>query len=508
MKIFILSVLCLIGLMKISNAQTIVSISVDHGNIGNFYQAYIVTQNTNDTIMYWAQFWLTKNGQKKLQLSAHSGSLTYVEIYLYQSLTPGMYDLTLYLPDGSTVSKPNSFLVNPDPDPASFVSISPDTATPGPEFFTYITGLNTHFDYNTHHGKSFLKQGAYKIETIWQLVIDSTYKQCKFQIPFTAPPGKYDVMAGDELNGDLTRIDGFELQTNPNMPELVSVSPAEAEQRQPGYLIISSKNTLFTRNKYFFPWTGITLRKSEEPDKGHEIFYSSYYIDVYNDTAVRVPLNIPYYHPAGIYDVITKDSLHGELILPSAFTMLPGPFPPSILAVEPDTVFAKDSAGNLNLLEIITVRGRNTHFEYPIYTGIGLPNFINDSTFQIKWEKPYLYHDVWHNMIFTDETDGTLSYMNAFYLVNPTYGIPEFSSKVFKFYPNPTTGIVILETAEPADQSTEIIITNVTGQIIEKIRIKSGDTKTSVNLADKPRGIYFIKLATAKGSDTKKLVLQ
>ena len=512
MKTFILAIICSIVITKYGTSQTIASISVDHGNIGNFYNALIVTENTNDTIMYWAQFWLTKNGQKQLQLNSFSASITYVTIYLYQSLEPGMYDLSLYLPGGEIITKPNTFLINPDPDPASFVSISPDTAISGPEFFTYVTGLNTHFEYNTYNGMSFLKHGDYTIPTIWQLAIDSTYKKCKFQIPFSAPLGMYDVLAGDPLNGELTKLNGFELKANPNMPELVSTSPSQAEQRQQGYLIISSKNTFFDCNRYYFPWHGVTLRKTEEPDKGHEIIYEPYLIEEYNDTAIRVPLNIPYYHPAGIYDVITNDSMHGELVLPSGFTLLAGPYPPSIVACEPDTIYASDSAGYMNMRDTVTVYGRNTHFQDLMYvTGdylsYGRTNTINDSTFQLELDRPFLYPEGWHDMYFYDETDGYFEFKNAFYMVNPTFGVPELTPGNIRLYPNPATGIVTLEMEGLPDLSAEINVTSTTGQVVKRVRFEPNVSKVSFNLSGNAPGLYVLQVKTANGIFTRKLLL-
>ena len=515
MRTILLFVLCFLGLVKSADSQSIVSITPDHGTIGEFFQATAITSNTTNASMYWANFCLVQNGVVK-QVYGHGtfdDTLSIIFVYMYQALSPGMYDLGLYFPDNTVVIKPNAFRVDPDPDPASLVSTSPDTALQGQIFYLDITGLNTHFDYNTNYGKSYLKHGNYTLESQWQLAFDATHKQCKFQFPFTAPLGMYDIVAGDELNGVLNKPAGFELKSNPDTPRIVSATPGHMFQGQSGDLTITGIHTLYSFNTYIFDPVTMLLRKSEEPFKGHEIGYSSNAPVVLSNLAVKVFMDFPYAEPPGTYDVITKDGLQGNLLLNAGFTLLPGPFPPSILSVSPDSIHAVDSMGNMNLAEILTVHGRNTHFgDCQLVYGdtyyCWYHKYINDSTFEVIVYTPYQITEGWHSMELKNCHDGNFVVQNAFYMINPTYGTPEISSGQFRVFPNPSTGRVQIKTGTAAGPSALLTLMDMQGQVLEQLRFPPGSNALNLELSGLRKGLYLLRLNSGVGSSTRKLVLQ
>jgi hypothetical protein len=69
-------------------------------------------------------------------------------------------------------------------------------------------------------------------------------------------------------------------------------------------------------------------------------------------------------------------------------------------------------------------------------------------------------------------------------------------------YPNPTKGVVRIQAA--ANATVEII--NIAGRTIKTINTTTQNTE--INLNQEPRGIYFVKVTTAKGVFTKKLILE
>jgi len=70
----------------------------------------------------------------------------------------------------------------------------------------------------------------------------------------------------------------------------------------------------------------------------------------------------------------------------------------------------------------------------------------------------------------------------------------------FKFYPNPASDNLTIEVA----QRTEIEISNIEGQIIQ--RLKTIDNKTDIDISDFTNGVYIIRAQTGRGIMTKKFI--
>jgi hypothetical protein len=72
----------------------------------------------------------------------------------------------------------------------------------------------------------------------------------------------------------------------------------------------------------------------------------------------------------------------------------------------------------------------------------------------------------------------------------------------FTIYPNPGTGIFTIEGAE---QNSDIIITDVLGQVI--FQTKAISKKTVTDLSNHPNGIYFIRVISKNGPVSKKIII-
>jgi len=76
-----------------------------------------------------------------------------------------------------------------------------------------------------------------------------------------------------------------------------------------------------------------------------------------------------------------------------------------------------------------------------------------------------------------------------------------------KVYPNPTSGEVFIELPS-SNLNADISVFNVVGEKITDVSIVSfGESKYTLYLGDKPKGIYFIRVQTEQGMTTEKLVL-
>lgn len=88
-----------------------------------------------------------------------------------------------------------------------------------------------------------------------------------------------------------------------------------------------------------------------------------------------------------------------------------------------------------------------------------------------------------------------ISYANG---INNTDGL----SAAYNIFPNPSTKNVTIELNDLTIQSTNIIITDISGRVVLE---KPMQSSTTVSL-DKP-GVYFVKLKTENGSVVKKLIV-
>jgi hypothetical protein len=81
-------------------------------------------------------------------------------------------------------------------------------------------------------------------------------------------------------------------------------------------------------------------------------------------------------------------------------------------------------------------------------------------------------------------------------------GVPMFSTKSFKIYPNPTTGELIIK--QGGNDFKSFAITNSLGQLMLQQQLDA--TKMELNIASLPRGLYFITLKGDSGYDVQKFI--
>ena len=75
-------------------------------------------------------------------------------------------------------------------------------------------------------------------------------------------------------------------------------------------------------------------------------------------------------------------------------------------------------------------------------------------------------------------------------------------------YPNPTEGLLNVNTIFVNPENMQIIVTDALGQIVYKTTPKTtiGEL-TTIDLRSASKGIYFVELKTEKGSVVKKVSL-
>jgi len=75
-------------------------------------------------------------------------------------------------------------------------------------------------------------------------------------------------------------------------------------------------------------------------------------------------------------------------------------------------------------------------------------------------------------------------------------------------YPNPGNGKFILDLNLFESQTIDYSVYNLLGVLVAKESFFVEKTKTVLDLATEPKGVYFISIKTRTGSQTSKLVIR
>lgn len=94
------------------------------------------------------------------------------------------------------------------------------------------------------------------------------------------------------------------------------------------------------------------------------------------------------------------------------------------------------------------------------------------------------------------------------YILVDWVGVEEFSSfDDFRIYPNPGTGIFVLEFAQADSKEVELLVTNALGKQIMVKKFSKEKNTFVLNLSDYERGIYFISIDNGREKIVKKISL-
>lgn len=385
-----------------------------------------------------------------------------------EDATPGLWDVLvddLVLASSFTVIQ-----VVP-----ALLSVNPDFAEQGANENLTITGQNT--SWNGTNPNVRLRNVAIPAEIIQSgnvTVNSNTQLVAAFSFPQDASPGLWDLLVDD-----LVLAGSFSVLAV--IPELISVSPNNADQGSNPVLTINGQNT---------QWNGtnpnVQLRKTGAPS---DIITASNVV-VTNNTQLQAEFMIASDATSGTYDVLVDD-----LVLSAAFTV--NQLIPSLVSVNPNT------AGQGEAVEV-TITGLNTFWEgtSPVvsmtYSG-SLPTTIEAGSvtvtsnttlvalFNIPADATVGLWDVNVNDLLLEE-GFTITLVESIYAIN--------SEKVSVF-PNPASSF--FRVSVPGD--AKMVVRSMSGQIAFETELVQGATTLSASQLGK--GVYLVEI---KGEQFGKLI--
>jgi len=121
--------------------------------------------------------------------------------------------------------------------------------------------------------------------------------------------------------------------------------------------------------------------------------------------------------------------------------------------------------------------------QFPSFTNAQIINLIKTTADDISVQNPSYINQL---------GAGRLNLFNA------VSGIEEENNKSVKIYPNPTRGLIIIQSDE---KIKSIIVRNVLGELV-KI-----SNSSRLDISNHPNGVYFVDVITSKSKLIKKVVL-
>ena len=86
--------------------------------------------------------------------------------------------------------------------------------------------------------------------------------------------------------------------------------------------------------------------------------------------------------------------------------------------------------------------------------------------------------------------------------VSSCSGIEENESQTYRMYPNPSNGLVTLESGR--NESFNVNVTDLTGR--EVLSLQAQNSACTLNIQDFANGVYFVKIQSIHGNQILRLV--
>ncbi len=385
-----------------------------------------------------------------------------------EDATPGLWDMLvddLVLASSFTVIQ-----VVP-----ALLSVNPDFAEQGANENLTITGQNTSWAGTNPNVR--LRNAAIPAEIIQSgtvTVNSNTQLVAAFSIPQNASPGLWDLLVDD-----LVLANSFSVLAV--IPELISVTPNNADQGSNPVLTITGQNT---------QWAGtnpeVRLRKTGSPSD----IITATNVVVTNDTQLQADFSIASDATSGTYDVLVDD-----LVLSAAFTV--NQLIPSLVSVNPNT------AGQGEAVEL-TITGLNTFWEGTspevsmTYSG-SLPTTIEASSVTVISNTTLV-------ALFNIPADATVGLWNVLvnnlvleesFTITLVENIYAINSEKVSIFPNPASEFIRVS----VPYNARITIRGMNGQVVYDAEVPQGVTTVSATTFG--QGVYLVEI---KGEQFGKLI--
>jgi len=327
-------------------AQSISSFTPSIGYSGELIQVTITGQGTNfqqgtDVIQ------LTSGSTVISPLQSTFISATSIQsVFAFNKDNPwGYYDLSIQNPI-TTLNLNDCLYLVFDTALASIDSITPSSAQQGETKTITISCQNSNFGIGGLPTTVYLQTGGLQINATNVVIVDPLTIQATFVFSYGHPASNYNVNFYNVLDGTVTDVGGFLLNTGTTVPSIVSCAPNSGTQCELLSISITGQNTNFEQGTDLITLTnGSTLLHPQQ----------STFV---NDTLIQSQFIFAAIDPTGYYDLSIQKWNNYTLTMNNAFYLNPVAAMPSIVSVSP-------TSGAQNTVATLLITGVHNHFGQP-----------------------------------------------------------------------------------------------------------------------------------------------
>jgi hypothetical protein len=308
----LLAIFVLLVFAQQIQAQTLSTVAPSIGMEGTTINVAISGQNSNfqqGTTTVWFNQGSSTIYASNVNVNNNTDLVAQVGIPYGTPL--GLYQTNVQDPVDNTISLANSFTVVANPNSPTIVNVNPSSTMEGTALTVAISGQNTNFQQGTT--TVWFNQGSSTIYASNVNVNSLTSLDAFFNIPFGTPLGLYGTNVQDPVDNTVTLANSFTITTDPNAPELLSVSPNNGNLNTTITVTISGQNTNFLQGT----GTLVFVQGSSTLVTSNLLFNSN--------TDLGATLSIPANAYPGYYDVYFTNAIDGTMLLISGFYVNPPP---------------------------------------------------------------------------------------------------------------------------------------------------------------------------------------
>lgn len=221
----------------------------------------------------------------------------------------GWYNVNVYNDIDGFIMLPSSFAITANPNSPHLISVNPNNALQGQLLNVSISGTNTHFSQATNTTIWFEQGSSTIILPLNIQSVSNTTLNAYIHIDGQQQTGLYNLHVNNGIDGNLSLLNCFTVNYNPNQPHLVNVNPNNATQGDVLNVTISGQNTHFNQGTATITWFQQGSSTIIYPNSQNSV----------SETNINANYLIPTNANTGYYDTYTFNNTDGLLVLNNSF---------------------------------------------------------------------------------------------------------------------------------------------------------------------------------------------
>jgi len=373
------------------------------------------------------------------------------------------------------------------------LTISPNSTNLNDKIDLTISGQNAHFSQASNI--VWFSQGTSTTVYPNNIIVQND-NEIDANVTFAIydPTGMYNVNVYNSIDGIISLENGITVYPQ-IIPELVTVSPEEANKGDIIELTITGENTNFNQSSKTVYFT-----------QGSNTIIYPQNTNVLSNTEMTAKFAFFNSYETGKYSLEVSNDYNGIMYMENCFTLNSNPTPPELISNSPEK-----SPRNENITLLIS--GENTNFSQSTNTiwlnqndriiYANTSDVISDTRLEANFELSNTDSIGYYNLNVENEFDGDLKLENSFFIDYGTLVSSQDQNKLLIF-PNPSNGNFRIESIPNSNCIIKIIALDGT-----VIKTYNNSTNSFLDISVSGlKGYYFVSIKNKNTLITRKILIQ